>query len=327
MSRKKLENVQWCEDTATLARSEVFNAFIGSLATSLGAMDSKVDLTWLMGTSAFAFRILVNEVMCPSAMSVFEWTVLLPEAVEQAGYGCTYITDWRQQEVADERKLEAQEKIIRAIDRGVPPIVWDIQVPDWGVIVGYDMEAETYDTLACTGEAAAMPFDQLGQREEKILSVTIPGEESERTREEIILRSLRAAVAHAEQREWMPRPQYQDGLPAFDLWARVIEPGTNEETNFDFADYYAGYHYSARCCAHRYLREIADGDQDLLQTAAEYERVASCPLPVWDHFSRMARPDEEVLHALADRIRKAKRAEERGIEHIKRYLATVEQQD
>ena len=32
--------------------------------------------------SAFAFRIWVNEIFCPSAMSVFAWHRVLPEGIE-----------------------------------------------------------------------------------------------------------------------------------------------------------------------------------------------------------------------------------------------------
>lgn len=326
MSKRKLEGVKWYIDGAAHAKGEpgIYNSFVGSLATSLKAMRKEVDPNWLMATSAFAFRIYINEVMCPSAMSVFDWSTILPEAVEQAGSCCTYVSRyWHEQNKEKERRLEAQQNIIEAITQGIPCIVWDVQIPEWGVIFGYDDRVRIFDSLACTDEITSMPFAELGQREIKILSVAILGKPNGRAREEVILRSLKAAVRHAEQKEWLERPKYQDGLPAFDLWARILEPGTNENTHFEEAGYYAGHYYGARCYARDYLKSIADGAQDLEEAAASYERVASFLKPLWDHFPRpqnTQRPSDAILRSLADSIRKAKAAEEEGIEQLKRYI-------
>ena len=70
---------------------------------------------------------------------------------------------------------------------------------------------------------SSQEFGKLGQNNIKILSVAIPGEPNQRSREEIIHNSLRAAVAHAEQKEWADRPDYANGLPAYDMWALTHE--------------------------------------------------------------------------------------------------------
>ena len=37
------------------------------------------------------------------------------------------------------------------------------------------------------------------------------------------MNSLKTAVKHGEQGEWLERPAYQDGLPAYETWASALE--------------------------------------------------------------------------------------------------------
>lgn len=97
----KLENITWFTDPKTQTKNEpgVYHSFMAGLATAINYMENGLDPTWLMGSSAFAFRIFVNIGLCPSAMSMFSFYDLLPEAVEQAGYKCIYV-----QRMYDEEK-------------------------------------------------------------------------------------------------------------------------------------------------------------------------------------------------------------------------------
>lgn len=139
---------------------------------------------------------------------------------------------------------------------------------------------------------------------------------------------------HAEQKEWTDRPKYQNGLLAYDLWASlfekgamIIEAGKGNNINpdiWDFATYYAGHHYSARCYAREYLKSIAKGNDLITQSASCYEMVSSSLKTVWDYFSQNQQVDANLLYALSESIKSIKRAkiaEEDGINFIKEYLA------
>jgi len=323
MAARILDNIAWYVDSAAKGKGEpgLYNTYMASLATALDYVGDKVDPAWLMGTSAFAFRTLVNEVMCPSAMSVFSWEPILPETVEQASRCCIYIGDVSgDRATREEKTAKAHQEIRKAIDRGVPPIVWDLQIPEWGLIIGYDDGTRNYSTLTGHEEIGTTPFDSLGQKNVKLLSVAILGEPNSRSREQIILSSLRTAVRHAEQKEWQDRPKYIDGPAAYDLWASIIEPGKNDKTNFGFAKYYAGHYFAARAYARDYLSQIADGNETLLKAASAYGRAASFLKPAWHRFSAEEKPSDDVLASLAQSIRKAKTAEEEGIALVREYL-------
>jgi hypothetical protein len=333
MSIRAIKDIAWYIDPKTKTKREpgIYHSYMSSLATTLNYIKGKVDPVWLMGTSAFAFRIFVNEVMCPSAVSDFDWSSILPEAVEQVGYHCIYVSRlWNENEKEQERKEQAHAAVVEAINKGVPAVVWDVADAEWGLIVGYDDEKQSYQTLTCRAQESSLAFNRLGRNGIDILSVAILGEPNSRSREEIIINSLRAAVNHAEQKEWMERPAYENGLHAYDLWALLfqrwailVRAGKGEKIGSRMRSNslcYAGHHYSARCYARDYLKTITDGNVMLQKASLSYEKVASFLKPVWDCFSEEKEITERSLLSLAESIKNAKAAEEEGINYIKQYL-------
>jgi hypothetical protein len=135
----------------------------------------------------------------------------------------------------------------------------------------------------------------------------------------------------------MDRPKYQDGLPAYDLWATLLDRWAmlikaGKEDRIipqvrSFALYYASHNYAARCYAVDYLKLIARGNAILEKAAESYAKVASCLRPVWDFFSSTRPVEEEVLSKLAGDIRAAKSCEEAGVRGLKDFLSTANKLD
>ncbi len=333
MSTRTLKDISWYIDPEAKEKDEpgIYHSYMTSLATALYYIEADLDPAWLMGASAFAFRIFINETMCPSAMSIFDWSAILPQAIEQTGRDCIYVSRmWDEGDKEKEKREEARAAIVEGIDRGVPAVVWDIDDSEWGLIIGHDEKKRSYKTLTYQGKSSSLAFKKLGRNGIDILSVAIPGKPNQRNREEVILNSLKAAVAHADQEEWTERPEYRNGLAAYDLWALIYErwallvkAGKSNRIGNDIlvhAAYYAGHYYSARCYARDYLKAIADGSEMLHQASLSYEKVASFLKPVWDYSSKRKKPKHENLSSLAQSIKDAKTAEEEGIDSIREYL-------
>ncbi len=337
LSARTLNGITWYVDSKAKERGEpgISHSYMGSLATAVNYIDGDLDPAWMMGTSGFAFRIFVCSDFCPSAMSQFQFSKILPESVAQAGYQPIYVERmWEEKGKEKERQDRAHSEIIEAIERGVPAITWDAANVEWGLIIGYDNEKKSYLIFTNEGKRSSLPFAKLGRNGIDILSVTIPGEPNQRSREEIIVNSLQAAVAHSEQKEWLDRPDTQDGLPAFDTWATSFEnwamllrAGKGRRISPEipkFAAYYTGNWYSARCYARDYLKAIANEDPSLLKAADAYAQVASHLKPIWDSLSNQELLDSELLESFAQHLRNAKAAEMVGIESIKECLTRAE---
>lgn len=171
---------------------------------------------------------------------------------------------WNETDPKETKRKEAHHLIVEDIERGVPAIVWDLSDAEWGLIIGYDNEQESYHILSFQEKESSLHFDRLGRNGIDILSVTIPGNPNMGSRNETVLNSLRTAVSYAEWKEWIDeRSKYQNGIAAFALWASIFEKWAwildaskgdrIKSDTLDYADYYAGHYYSARCYARDYL--------------------------------------------------------------------------
>jgi hypothetical protein len=334
MSIKKLDNIKPYIDANALQKNEpgIYNSYMTSLATALNYISNKFDPVWLMGSSGFAFRIFVNEILCPSAMSMFSFKDILPEAIKQSGYNCIYTQRmWDEKRIEEKKRMEAHKEIVKTIGRGTPAIVWDVSDAEWGLITGYDDKEELYVTMTHQGKLSSLPYKKLGNNGINILSVSIPGDPNSRKDDEVIKNSLQTAVDHGEGKEWIDnRPKYQNGLKAFDLWAStfekwawLIDNGKSDKIGSNicfFAKYYAGHYYSARCYARDYLKKIGDDNQLLQKASISYARVANSLKPLWLYFSENKKPDSKLIKSFAQNIYDAKSSEEEGIELIRKYL-------
>ncbi|MCP4569492.1 MAG: hypothetical protein GY841_18095 [FCB group bacterium] len=336
MPNCEIGNIAWYEDGNSISAGEpgIYHSYMASLATVLNSLDDRFDPIWMMGSGAFAFRTFVNETFCPSAMSIFDWKGILPEAVEQAGYQCRYISRmWDEKNLEKERREQAETAIIDSIDRGIGAVVWDVHDCEWGVIIGYDTDKKQYITLTNSGKRSNLPFQKLGKNGIDILSVAIPVERNDRSRTDIINKSLKAALAHGEGKEWTDRPKYQNGLAAYDLWSTlferwglIVQAGNEKNLPKDipqFSTYYAGHCYSARCYARDYLRMISKENKALDPAIDSYTKVAELLKPVWDFFSLGNSPDLAVLQKFAQDIKQAGEMEKEGLDHIRAYLEEV----
>lgn len=334
MESTVLSQVGWYRDETALSRGEIGirHSYLASLATVLDYLCDDFDPVHLMGASAFAFRIWINQIFCPSAMSVFDWGALCPEAVEQYGRQCRHWVSYSHDSDADsDDRRNAHQAIIHSLNVGIPVVCWDVHDTEWGVLVGYSDSDQSFYTLDHHGKPRELPFERLGRNGVNLLSVIVPGEPNERSPNDVTRRALRAAVAHADQKEHLDRPEYQDGLPAYGLWATmcerwalIIDAGRPERLSNDvpvFASYYADHYWSARSYAREYLTRLAVDNPSLVGPAQQYSRVAELLAGVSRFFSsQQVLSNSADLRGVVDALRSVALDEKRAINSLRSYL-------
>ena len=154
------------------------------------------------------------------------------------------------------------------------------------------------------------------------MSVTIIEGSSNADRRQAALNSLKTAVSHAEQGEWLKRPAYQDGPAAYETWAVALERLAHGGEQ-RMLRYYAGTYLAARYYARRYMDLVTGilGNTEPLEDATRaYDEVVDHLSDVWRTLSKDGRRLPDELREAAGLLRQAKIAEETAIEHIKAYL-------
>lgn len=321
-----LDNVRWHTDTTAGegVPTCMLHSYTKAALTALQAQEGSVDPVWVAGATGTAFRIWTHKDLCPSATSVFDWSILAP-GLEAAGWHCQYWSRLCHEEaVAEERRRAAHDAIVRALREGKVPVSWDIGIPEWGVITGFDDERKEYAALSVMAKPAPLAYEKLGKREIGILSVTIIGGRNGRDRRESLAMSLAAAIRHAEQGEWTQRPDYQDGLPAYPLWAAALERLAETGGEQKMLGYYAGTYFAARHYARRYLGLALEtlGDHAALRRAADSYATVEAELGrTWAILSRDGRRSSAELREAAAHVREAGEAEREAVAALKTFIA------
>ncbi|MCK8060110.1 MULTISPECIES: hypothetical protein [unclassified Fusibacter] len=262
---KKLENIQW-------QSNDFAHTFIRSLHTSLYYAGMNESIAQVAGRSGFAFRTIVHKELCPSAMSVFDWD-LLKEASKNCGVEVDVVTRlWHEDELEPQRREEAVSIIKRAIDRHVPTVAWDLTVPEWELVTGYDDQLKRFDCLSVMNKEATLEYDKLGRREIPILFVMAPGKANGITAEAALKRALQMAVDHSLEKEFCERPDYQDGHKAYELWAKAL--GTIKEDDWS-SRYYLSTYECMRRLAVEYLQSHLQRVPALAPVVELYKQVHS----------------------------------------------------
>ncbi|HHW08498.1 MAG TPA: hypothetical protein GXX29_00830 [Firmicutes bacterium] len=327
--KAQVANVKWHHDPSGGEGIPTchLHSYTKAALTALQTQEGSVDPVWVAGASGAAFRIWIHKDICPSATSVFNWSIL-PAGIVNAGWNCRYHSRlWHEEFVAEERRLAALEAIKAAINEGKTPICWDVDIPEWGVITGYDDAAGELSAVSVISPETKLKYEQLGKRNIPIMSVTIIDGRNGKERQDSILNSLHTAVKHAEQGEWNDRPAYQDGLPAYEQWEnallRLAETGEKQNMLYYLcATYTAARHYAGR-----YLELIA-GEMDaagkgeeLAAAAGYYRQVEEALKEACAIFTgKNGQHEAAELKAAARLVKEAGGAEAKAIGHIKNFL-------
>lgn len=156
-----------------------WNSFAAALAGALRYMDGvSYGLTELMGYTGLAFRIHIHpgdvDVAGPTA---YPWKRVLGKGLANIGIRMGYVgpeVPNYQPPNADET-AEAIRRIHQTLDRGIPAIAWDLFIPEFGLIYGYDDERQVLDAVDFS-RCGSLPYDRLGRGQLKELAlITLRG--------------------------------------------------------------------------------------------------------------------------------------------------------
>lgn len=216
----------------------------------------------IIATSGFSFRMWVDAGLCPSATSIWSFDDQ-KKWVESGSLICKYVGRfWGQDDIEEQKRLEAIENIKESIDNGIPAVSWDIGVPEWGLITGYNDDTQMFSTLAINADYAdptspsydsrQMPYNVLGKRELPLLSVlTITGK-AEKTQDEIFKDTIKLVVSHLKGEEWCDNAK---GMEAYPALIRHFTDAFKPDISWNM-EYYLGTYAALKYYSYKYFEKM-----------------------------------------------------------------------
>ena len=314
---KKLENLKWVPRWVS---------HLGCIKGCLGYLGLDVSDAWLFGATGHAFVINVHEVVCPSGPTAWN-TEMLFKLGKNIGYEIDGVFGMKSAgDLAEKQKL-AWEHVKAAIDQGLPCYGWELDVPEYYVVYGYDDAGYYFSGPGCDESRGLKPWQELGDTEIGVVEMysVIPGEAADDV--QTVKEALAFALEHATSPAKWIFPKYKAGLAGYDTWIRALEDGTAD--GFGMA-YNAAVWCECRGYAVLFLKEAKErlGEQAvaLFDEALDRYQVVQANLTiVADMFPFHGMEPEHIkdearIRTALEALQTARDAEADGLEALRRIV-------
>jgi hypothetical protein len=314
---KKLENLRWVP------------RWVSHLGCIKGCMDYlglDVSAAWLFGATGHAFVINVHEAVCPSGPTAWN-TEMLFKLGKSIGYEIDGVFGMKSADDFAEKQKLAWEHVKAAIDQGLPCYGWELDIPEYYVVYGYD-DAGYYFAGPCLDEGRGpKSWQELGDTEIGVIEMysVKPGQAADDI--QTVKEALTFALEHATSPSKWVFPKYKAGLDGYDTWIRALEGG---QAHAHGMAYNAAVWRECRGYAVLFLQEAKErlGEQAVTlfdEALDRYQVVQANLVTVADVFPFQGMEPEHIkdearIRTALEALRTARDAEADGLEALRRIV-------
>ncbi|HEU5138686.1 MAG TPA: hypothetical protein VFT51_01840 [Bacillales bacterium] len=294
-----------------------------SMFAAIQYTDKKdLSLAEVMGFTSHAFRININaENVDVAGPTGYEWRDIFPEGLRNLGFQTAYRGAPNFTPPTPNELSEAIELVQKSIDRGVPAIAWDLFIPEFGLLYGYDDDKQILMAKDFEKEGE-LDYEKLGRGQIGELFVLTIEDSIPIDKTSSLKGALEMILNHAHKRQHKhEKPPYQNGLAGYDAWIqafsnRSVDPFGNAYNTLVVSD------------ARRYAVDFLSGIVEDVQYEETVRHLASRSAAHYkkgkDSLEKLAgkfpfpdggSPNEGVEAELAIQLlSEAKQAEQQGVE-------------
>jgi len=195
-----------------------YMACLKSMGDYLGLEHS---LPWIFGATGHAFIMNIHPQLCPSGPTAFSQNPL-NELAASLGFDLNgSVFDKNDKEFVTKRK-ETWESTKLAIDNDMPTLGWEMNIPEYYMIYGYDKENYLFRDF--DGQALKRKWDTLADTEIGVVCMYSANPNGKKASVNQVLKdTFSFALQFAKKnREWT-YPQFYNGTRAYDCWMESMQ--------------------------------------------------------------------------------------------------------
>jgi hypothetical protein len=307
---KQLENCKW---------SPHWVSHLGCVKGCVDFLGLDISNAWLFGGTGHAFIINLHEEVCPSGPTAWN-TEMLSRLGRNLGYQTDCVFGHKSGEDFAGVQRRAWEHVRDAIDRGLPCYGWELEIPEFYVVYGYDDEGYYFSGAGCDEGRGPKPWQELGDTGIGVVEMYRLSPHPAADAATVVREALTFALEHATSPEKWVFPNYKAGFAGYDNWIASVERGTAGALGMA---YNAGVWAECRNYAAEFLGEAGrriDGRaaEALDEARQHYAQVAKNFKRVSDMYPFSAELGEEAIGLddrngpAAEALKAARGAEEAG---------------
>jgi len=213
---KALENLTWKPSWVT---------HLGCLRGCLDFLEMDISSPWLWGGTGHAFVINLHDELCPSGPTAWK-TKALHKLGKNLGYGVDAVVGFKQKDDFNDRQKQAWDMVRKAIDEGYPCYGWELEIPEFYVIYGYDDVGYHFKGPGCDDGKGPLAWGKLGDTGIGIVEVYVVKSNTGADSKTVVKATLEFAVDHARSRDAYTWSDYRTGIPAFEQWITALKNNT-----------------------------------------------------------------------------------------------------
>lgn len=302
---------------------------LGSLKGCLEYLGSDMTDAWLFGSTGHAFIMNIHKTVCPSGPTAWrkhEFSNL----VGNLGIVTDGIFSHKSMKDFDKVQEKTFNKIRQSIDNSIPCFGWELDLPEYSVINGYDENGYFFSGPRSKPDNDYTSYKQLGQTEIGILEVYFVQRAAPMSDKDIIKAAFKFATDFkASPAAWL-FDDYKAGLEAYNLWINALNKNTADGFG---VTYNASVWAECRGFARDFMGEakdrlggefgqLFDDGKEFYGEVAEYlesfEKVFPYP-PVEEHIK-----DKDNRLKGIELLQKAQAAEGKALDVVEKILGKLD---
>jgi len=221
---KKLENLKWVPRWVS---------HLGCIKGCLNYFKMPITDAWLYGATGHAFILNITPDLCPSGPT--DWnTEKIIKLGENIGYKIETVSGWKGNENLSYLQERAWEHVKTAIDNNIPCYGWELDIPEFYVIFGYDDAGYFISGPGCDQGKGPIPWRNLGTSEIGVVEVRSIKHKEMAKDEKTVIDAFSYALEYANNPDPWTDPRSSGGLRAYDTWIESLNKGIATEFGLAF---------------------------------------------------------------------------------------------
>lgn len=243
---KQLKNLRW---------QPRWVSYFGCVKGCLDYLGVNISDAWLYGVTGHAFIINMHEVVCPSGPTAWGAGDLTLMQGRRVGYVLDGVTGLKAKADFAEKQKLAWDKTRQAIDEGLPCYGWELDIPEFYVVYGYDDQGYHFSGPRCESGKGPKPWQELGNTEIGWLEMASIKPCAVMEDNMAVKEAFEFVLDFAQSPTKWVRPPYKAGIAGFDNWITALK--INEADGFGMA-YNAAVWSECRTFGVAFLKEAKD---------------------------------------------------------------------
>jgi len=313
--------------------SPMWVTHLGCIKGCLNYLSNEVSDAWLSGSTGHAFIMNIHKDLCPSGPTAFNSEMILHLGRNIGFEAETLVSSKKMLDFKLIRK-KSWKNVRKAIDQGFPCVGWEMDVPEYYVVYGYDGLGYYYSGPLCEDGKGPRKWDTLGDSEIGVLNMSVIKPIAVADDRDTVREALEFAYSFATTRRWL-NEEYYSGLDAYDRWITALEKKTAD--GFGTA-YNAAVWNECRVQAVAFLAEsrqrlagVCDNEFD--NATAYYETVAEGLTQVADLFPFLNTTtpeknayvkDTQRIASAVTHLKRAREAEKNGLQSLQKIITALQ---